>query len=119
MRTLVKDGAWVHYGQIYVRSGEDDPEFEECFTGHCWGGERYWPLDLTETSYRVRYCATGMDEGRELDTRVIDDEDQEDEDRAYDRYVLQFWPAPPAPDQVLRQTSETAAYWHGWVREQA
>jgi hypothetical protein len=30
----------------------------------CFTGERYWPLDLTEVSYRVRYCATGMDEGR-------------------------------------------------------
>lgn len=32
MRTLVNDAAWVHYGQIYVRSGEDYPDFEACFT---------------------------------------------------------------------------------------
>ena len=178
MRTLVNEEAWVHYGQIYVRSGDDFAELEECFTaqanglcgaakpghlfmitglhtGHvgftaelhdapppvddswqevvevsfrpdgeagldCWGGERYWPLDLTDASYRVRYCATGMDEARELDTRVIEDEDPEDgEDLAVDHYLLQFWPAPSGPDTVLRQTSEIAAYWHGWVREQA
>ena len=29
-----------------------------------------------------------------------------------DRYLLQFWPAPPAPDRVVRQTSFRAAYWH-------
>jgi hypothetical protein len=178
VRTLVKDEAWVHYGQTYVRSGDDFAELEECFTGQanglcgaavpghlfmitglhtghvgftvelhdepppvddswqevvevsfrpdgeagldCFGGERYWPLDLTEVSYRVRYCATGMDEGRKLDTRVIEDEDPEDgESLAVDHYLLQFWPAPSEPDTVLRQTSEIAAYWHGWVREQA
>ncbi len=175
MRTLMNEAAWVHYGQIYVRSGDDDPDLEECFagqgnglcgaalpgilflitglhTGHvgftvelhdepppvsdgwqevveasfrpmdeagleCWGGEHYWPLDLTETSYRVRYCATGMDEGRELDTRV-EDEDLEDEGPEVDRYLLQFWPAPPGPDAVVRQTSEIAAYWHQTAREQ-
>lgn len=29
-----------------------------------------------------------------------------------DRYLLQLWPAPMAPDAILRQTSEHAAYWH-------
>ncbi len=29
-----------------------------------------------------------------------------------DAYLLQFWPAAPAPDRILRQTSPRAAYWH-------
>jgi hypothetical protein len=35
-----------------------------------WRGQWQRPLDLAQTSYRVRYCATGMDTGRELDTRM-------------------------------------------------
>ncbi|HEX8346343.1 MAG TPA: hypothetical protein VF657_16615 [Actinoplanes sp.] len=58
--------------------------------------------------YRVRYHAAGMDEGR-------------------DRYLLCFWPesgeaAGTGPaggvvraDAIVRQTSRSAAYWHGWA----
>ncbi|MFI2608487.1 hypothetical protein [Kitasatospora sp. NPDC018619] len=75
-----------------------------------WGGHRAWELDLAEADHRVRYCARGMDEGRRSDTRG------EGEPPA-DRYLLQFWPAPPAPDRVLRQGSRDAAYWHGYARQ--
>ncbi|MEW1872620.1 hypothetical protein AB0420_31775 [Streptomyces caelestis] len=74
-----------------------------------WAGEAAWDLDLARTDYRVRYCARGMDEGRELDTRV-------DGEPQTDSYLLQFWPAPPHPDRVIRQTSQQAAYWHGHAR---
>ncbi|MHB9755458.1 hypothetical protein ACYBSK_13905 [Streptomyces sp. BYX5S] len=74
-----------------------------------WGGEDAWELGLDEVDHRVRYCASGMDAGRALDTRG-------DGPRA-DRYLLQFWPAPAEPDRVVRQTSEIAAYWHGVARE--
>jgi hypothetical protein len=33
-----------------------------------------------------------------------------------DRYLLQLWPAPPAPDAVIRETSRYAAYWHAHAR---
>lgn len=74
-----------------------------------WAGEGACPLDLPNTDHRVRYCAIGMQAGRDRDTLV-------DGDPA-DRYLLQFWPATPAPDAVLRQSAPTAAYWHGWARE--
>lgn len=74
-----------------------------------WGGEGSWELDLEKTDYRVRYSAKGMDAAHAEDTR-LDDEPQ------LDRYLLQFWPAPPAPDRVLRQTSKMAAYWHDYAR---
>ncbi|WP_308407496.1 hypothetical protein [Streptomyces olivochromogenes] len=75
-----------------------------------WGGMGDWDLGLEETDYRVRYCAKDMDAARERDTR-LDDEPQ------LDSYLLQFWPAPPSPDRVLKQTSGSAAYWHGYARE--
>ncbi|GAA5215896.1 hypothetical protein GCM10023323_66760 [Streptomyces thinghirensis] len=76
-----------------------------------WAGEASWELDLKETDYRVRYCAQGLDEAHQQDTR-LDDEPQ------LDCYLLQFWPAPPAPDRVLKQASATAAYWHDYARRQ-
>ncbi|MFI6515509.1 hypothetical protein ACIBF1_08125 [Spirillospora sp. NPDC050679] len=75
-----------------------------------WSGRDTWDLDLAQTDYRVRYCAQGMDEGRALDTRM-------DGQPQADRYLLQFWPAPPEPDQVVRHRSQAAAYWHRFARE--
>jgi hypothetical protein len=62
-------------------------------------------------SYRVRWSASGMQEASDGSRIRMDD------DPALDRYLLQLWPAPPAPDAVLRQTSEIAAYWHGVARD--
>lgn len=78
-----------------------------------WGGGKTWPLEVARTPYRVRYCATGVDEGHDPGMRT-------DDDPAPDRYLLQFWPDPdgPAPDRIIRQTSEMAAYWHRFAREQ-
>ncbi|MCX5065357.1 hypothetical protein OOJ91_05625 [Micromonospora lupini] len=80
-------------------------------------------------AYRVRYCATGMDEGSDpfggLDPDELDDGDYTYMDRRPDRYLLCFWPegspggdpsdAVARADAILRQTSQAAAYWHGWA----
>lgn len=59
---------------------------------------------------RARWCAFGMDAGRDLDTRTADP--------ATERYLLQLWPTPggPAGDVVVRAGSALAAYWHGVAR---
>jgi hypothetical protein len=69
-----------------------------------WAGQASYPIDLPMGSYRVRYVARGMAAGRDLDILVEGD--------PVDAYRLTFWPAPAAPDAVLRQTSDIAAYWH-------
>jgi hypothetical protein len=74
-----------------------------------WGGEGCWELDLEEADHRVRYCAKGMDAARKEENR-LDDEPQ------LDCCLLQFWPAPPAPDRVLKHTSKAAAHWHDYAR---
>ena len=56
--------------------------------------------------HRVRFLCSGMDQGKELDTT-------DECDEAPDRYLLQLWPAPEAPDALVRQSSGIAAYWHG------
>lgn len=73
-----------------------------------WAGQAAWSLELDPIAYRVRYCATGMDEAHDADTRL-------DGEPLLDRYLLQFWPRTPAPDRVVKQTSQLAAYWHGFA----
>jgi hypothetical protein len=70
-----------------------------------WGGAGVYPIPLAPGSYRVRYCARGMQLGRDRDTTPESGE-------IVDFYALMFWPAEAAGDCVIRQTSETAAYWH-------
>jgi hypothetical protein len=55
-----------------------------------WDG-KWYPLDLPERDYRVRYSCTE------------------------DRGLLDFWPAAPASDAILRQTTAHAAYWHNYA----
>ncbi len=69
-----------------------------------WGGPWY-ELPLPPGNYRARYCARGMQLGRDRDTLLFDDE-------PVDFYSLAFWPAEAAPDCIIKQTSEIAAYWH-------
>jgi hypothetical protein len=74
-----------------------------------WGGETAGLLPLAPIDYRVRYSATGMDRARQKDTLLAGEP-------PLDRYLLQLWPAPPAPDAVIRETSRCAAYWHAHAR---
>ncbi|GGX28501.1 hypothetical protein [Streptomyces lomondensis] len=98
------DPAWEDVVEVSFRPASADSRLVQ------WAGEASWPLGLAETEHRVRYCAQGMDEARDEDTRLHDEPQR-------DRYLLQFWPAPPEPDRVLKQTSRSAAYWHGYARE--
>jgi len=74
-----------------------------------WAGEASWPLPLAPIDYRVRYSATGMDRARGRDTLLAGEP-------LVDRYLLQLWPAPLAPDAVIRETSRCAAYWNAHAR---
>ncbi|WP_088283185.1 hypothetical protein [Kineosporia sp. A_224] len=74
----------------------------------------WWDLELGRAGqHRVRLCCTGWDAAAE----AAPDEDPDGPAFAGERYVLQLWPARPAPDVVLRQRSQGPAYWHGVARE--
>lgn len=73
-----------------------------------WGGTYVCDIPILQKTYRVRYCARDMALGNEVDTNV--------EDQPVDFYCLVFWPAAPAPDALVKQTSQVAAYWHNWVQ---
>ena len=72
-------------------------------------GQAAYPLPLPAGNYRARYCTRGMQDGSDLDT-------SQDPGQPTDSYSLAFWPAPPAPDQIVKQTSDIAAYWHVTAR---
>ncbi|GAA4608884.1 hypothetical protein BJY16_007059 [Actinoplanes octamycinicus] len=68
-----------------------------------WDDSDGMPLAVESRPYRVRYCALNF----------VHDDEVED---AGDRYLIQFWPASPKPDHIVRQTSDAAAYWHQVAR---
>ncbi|GAA3803983.1 hypothetical protein [Cellulomonas soli] len=70
-----------------------------------WADDPAVRFDLPADSYRVRWCASGMDAGHAQD--VADDEHP-----APDHYELMLWPEAPAADSIIRRTSAQAAYWH-------
>jgi hypothetical protein len=70
-------------------------------------GERACEFDLPAPCYRVRYSCKDLDEAREWDTMG-----DWEELVARDSFVLELWPAPPAADAIVRQTSSFAEYHH-------
>ncbi len=73
-----------------------------------WDGDQVCDIPLSKEMYCVRYQARDMDHGNEVDTYV--------EGEPVDFYSLIFWPENPAPDAVVKQSAQVAAYWHNWVR---
>lgn len=66
-------------------------------------------ISIPLRSYRARWSATAMEAGNEVDT-VLEGE------QAPDRYELCLWPDDePRADEIVRQGSEIAAYWHSTV----
>jgi hypothetical protein len=101
-----------------------------------WGDGSLAALPLTPDgqeagllpAFRVRYCATGMDEGRDpyggFDPDTVEDGDYTYMEQRPDRYLLCFWPDGAGAslldgglraDAILRQTSGAARYWHNWA----
>ncbi|MFF8189124.1 hypothetical protein ACF044_17885 [Microbacterium sp. NPDC016588] len=76
-----------------------------CFAAFDDGEEISLPL----RSYRARWSATAMEAGKEVDT-VLEGEP------APDRYELCLWADDELrADEIIRQGSEIAAYWHSTV----
>ena len=116
----------LHTGQVPLRieAHDDEPpvsaDWEEVVEVSCTfepGGYILAAFDFREDiqlptpgSYRARWCASGMDQAHEADTRM-------DDEPALDRYLLQLWPALQRAEVLIRQTSEVAAYWHSIARE--
>jgi hypothetical protein len=74
-----------------------------------WGmdftaGTSVCEIPLEQRPYRVRYCARGMDAAWDL--HALEPES------AVDSYLLAFWPAPCAPDAIVKQTSDAARTMH-------
>lgn len=69
-----------------------------------WGGPLVHSMEVQPGTYRVRYSGRGLDVAhRELNPGC----------EPVDSYLLTFWPAPPAPDAIIKQSGELARYRHG------
>ncbi|MFB8137353.1 hypothetical protein [Streptomyces mirabilis] len=99
----VLDETWEEIVEVPFRPVSEETKLRQ------WNWKKWWELGLEVRDYRVRYSATGMDAGRSQNVRE-DDEPQTD-----DRYLLQFWPAPPEPARLLKQTSRAAASWYDFA----
>jgi hypothetical protein len=98
------DDSWEDVVEVSFRPTADEVALVQ------WGGEAAWRLAFEPADFRVRYSAYGINRARQADT-ILDGEPE------LDRYLLQFWPAPPGPDAVLKQSSANAAYWHQFARQ--
>ncbi|MFI5856109.1 hypothetical protein [Streptomyces parvulus] len=67
-------------------------------------------VGLPTADHRVRYRGRGMDRATAADPRAAASA------RPVGHYLLQFWPAPPAGDLVVRQTSRSARDRHRYAR---
>lgn len=90
--------AWEEIVEVSFTNSSPQPALEE------WGGEGSHPFRLAPGSYRIRYCARGMDEAWDVESNY--------DGELIDTYLLQVWPSRYEPDRILRQTSRCAAYWH-------
>jgi hypothetical protein len=107
------DDAWEEIVEVSLTIPSEDEDFEyddrEIIYRDVvlaeWSGDECYLIPLSPGTYRVRYCARGMQLGRDRDTLLSGEE-------PVDFYLLAFWPAEAAPDCIIKQTSENAAYWH-------
>ncbi|MCK9896343.1 hypothetical protein [Frankia sp. AgB32] len=102
------DDSWEDVAEVSFT-----PASPELWLASCMG-EGYEVADLPAVGvYRARYSAAGMDAARIAEAEQVDFDEVAE---PVDRYLLQLWPAPPAPDRVIRQTNDSAAYHHDWAR---
>ena len=92
------DGTWEEI--VEVSFVNQDGEVTLCD----FDGPNFHKLPLSPGTYRVRYGDRGGTRGNEVDTSV--------DETPVEFCSLVFWPAPAAPDAVLKQTGQWAAYWH-------
>ena len=102
----------LHNGIPDLGSWEDIVEVSVVFPSgsdvrwESWGGEAGAVLALPPDTYRVRVSADGRDTAARYDRRS---------DSPVDSYLIELWPTARTDDDddVVRTTSEDAAYWNG------
>lgn len=93
------DESWEDIVEVPYRLTEE-LHLEEC----CGSG--YAPLPIPQGNYRIRYSGNKLDQAHAEDC-LLDDEP------TIDSYRVDFWPATETRgDEIIRQHSEQAAYWH-------
>ncbi len=95
------DESWEEIVEVSFRAPKGEITLME------WAADHGVVMAVPVGSYRARYQGRAMQAANELGTNI--------DDTAVDSYRLDLWPAPPAADQIVEQTSIIAAYWHDWA----
>lgn len=75
-------------------------------------GDNAFRTEIPVRQYRLRYSGKNLDAAREVDSTMTGDP-------IVDRFLIQMWPDDgPRQDEILKQTSSFADYWHGVAQEQ-
>tara|TARA_R110002049_G_C8824969_1_gene534877 strand:- start:49 stop:597 length:549 start_codon:yes stop_codon:yes gene_type:complete len=74
-----------------------------------WAHEEVYPLNLENIDYRVRYSIVGLDNDYDYDE---DDDEYFQKPVPGQKYLIEIWPQEKSRDQIVKQTSMEAAYWH-------
>jgi len=75
-----------------------------------WAHDDTHELKIPNGTYRIRYCINGLD----IDPDCYDEDDQPFK---HQKYLIQIWPSPLAPDQIIKNETETGLYWHNASKE--
>lgn len=96
----------IHDNEPVVGDWEDVVEVPFFARGavrwEAWAGDPNGLLGVEAGSYRVRVSASGRDAGHA----------GEFADGVVDHYLIEFWRADPEPDEIVRVSSQDAAYWN-------
>lgn len=76
-----------------------------------WGWESEHELDIPKGIHRLRYSILGM-ELEHSEEAIEKDEDIWESPVPGQKHMIQIWPTSFEEDAIVKQTSETAAYWH-------
>jgi hypothetical protein len=92
------DPSWDAAVELSVRTGE-------ATAVHGWGGEGEVPVPVPAgVDVRVRYAVADGQQG-------ADQFEEDDEASPLERYVVQVWPAPPAPPRLVVASQPWSQYW--------
>ena len=95
------DESWEEIVEVSFRAPKGEITLME------WAADRGVGMAVPSGAYRARYQGRAMQAANELDTNI--------NDTPVDSYRLDLWPAPPALDRIVKQTSTIAAYCHDWA----
>ncbi len=84
-----------------------------------WAHEEECLLEILEDEYRVRYSVKGFDLDYDYENMEEPEGDELPPPLQGQKYLIQLWPCSHKNDQIIKKTTEHAAYWHNVAKEKS